>query len=312
MEEEFDSLYSKFIDEKDRYESQYIFVIHNSPIESVLDKIHKILNIFDDISNPGKKGFLKSKIGTLMKQFEGIKSETTINGIYLVSKENKINEFELKKYWKDTLTHFDCENILVKYGEFFDIDWLKHLLLNRSFIHILHIKNNNLRHIHLNKTKKKIANVKEEKKMDLVLYVQENIPKDNICLIHGVSGLLKSIKDNAHLKVLNGDKKDDQLLEEHDKIINEQNAKELQFWLDNLLNPKEGKKIVFGDEIKSNIKMKLLKTLFCTENIKNKIIAKVPKDEQIFEMKIVKSFDSTDVGKRLETDFKGALGVKYY
>ena len=201
MEEEiFGTTYSEYINKKDKHESMYIFVIHNTTIESYLEKIYKMIGIIDDIQNTSKKFYLKTRLKNLISYLEGTIPETSMNRVFLL--DNDVKEFELRKYWKDTLIMFKCDNILVKYGEQFNLEWLKDLLLNRSYIHVLHLKNNNLKHIHLNTTKKKINNEKEEKKMDIQSYITENIPKGEICIVHGVSVFLKTLKENLSLKLL--------------------------------------------------------------------------------------------------------------
>lgn len=306
---QFNSTFDKYKNISDKYESLYIFVVRGLTVDDFLDKINKIVGIIDDIPNSSKRGFLKTRLHIFIKYLEGLKSGTVINGIYLLG--NDVNEFEFRKYWKDTLLQFGCDNLLLRYGDNYQLEWLKSLLLDRTYINIMHLKNNVLKHFHLNSTKRRLHQEKNEKKMDIQLYINENIPKGDICIIHGVSSFLKTIKDSSTIRIFNGDKKDDQLFEEHEKIINEKNGSELQEWLDKLLDPKDGKKIVFGIDIKSSINDKLLKTLYCSPDVKLKIIEKVPSEYIVFDIVVVKSFGD-DIGRRLVSDFKGAVGIRFY
>ncbi len=308
-EEHFDNEFATYKNCEGKYESMYIFVVNNLVIEALIEKVKKMIVLVDEIQNSSRRGVLKSRLGNFMKHLLGIQSETNVKSIYLVSED--VNEFSIKPYWMDTLSSFSCENFLIRYDSKFDLEWLKNLLLDRKYIHVLQMKNNSLKHIHLNKTKKRAATEKEEKGMSIQLYIQENIPKGDLCIIHGVSSLIKGIESTPKMKILNGHKRDDEIALEHEKFSNEQNATLLKWWLDRLTDPKEGSKIVFGVDINKCIGSKTLKTLFCSSEMKKKVFEKIPRDSLIFEIIEVKSFGE-DIGKRLITDFKGGIGIKFY
>ena len=277
----FNTIFENYKNIIDKYESLYIFVVYGASIEAFLEKIHKMINIADEISNPSKKSYIKSRLYSFVKHLDGIKPETIIENIYLVG--NSVSEIFLEPHWKKTLIDFSCDNIIVNYGENYQLDWLKKLLLDTSFINIIHLKNNTLKHLHINTTKKRLFVEKNEKKMDVEQYIKNNVSAD-ICIVHGVSSFIKTLTEDKKIKILNGDKRDEELIEKYEKICNEKNAEQLQWWLERLLDPKEGKKIVFGIDIKIAIKDRLLKTLFCTSEVNKRIIDKVPLDEQIFEI----------------------------
>jgi len=306
---QFDTIFNKYKDASDKYESLYIFVVRGLIVEDFLDRVHKMIGIVDDIPNSSKKGFLKSRLYTFVKHLEGLKSESIVSGIYFLGSD--INEFEFRGYWKETLSQFACDNVLLRYGDSYQLEWLKNLLLDRSYINVVHLRNNILKHYHLNSTKRKLYQEKNEKKMDMQLYITESVPKGEICIVHGISSYLKTLKDSNTLKILNGDKKDDQLFEEYEKITNQKSSLELQEWLDKLLDPKDGKKIVFGIDIKKCINAKLLKTLYCSPDIRLKILEKILPEDIVFDIVVVKSFGD-DIGRKLVNDFKGAVGIKFY
>ena len=151
--EKFDDIFRTFKNVKDKYESLYIFVANGLMIDDFVDKINKMVGIIDDISNTNKRGFLKTRLKTLLKHLEGFEAESNVNGIFLLG--NCVNEFDHRPYWTSTLKEFKCDNLMVKYGETYQFDWLKNLLIDRSYVNVLHVKNNVLKHIHLNDTKKK-------------------------------------------------------------------------------------------------------------------------------------------------------------
>lgn len=307
--DEFNEIFNKYEQCKDKFESLYIFVIHDLIIEDVLEKIKKMLIIIDQISSNAKKSYLSNRIKNFQSYLEGIKENTQINNIFMIS--NKIDSVTLKNKWKETLKYFDCDNFLVKYDNNYQISWLRDLLLDYSYTHILHFRNNDLKHYHFNSTKKKLHKTYSSKSMNVIDYINENTNKGEYCIVHGISSFLRSLSDSITLKVLNGDKKDDEILDILDKFKNEQNIQELSEWMNKFNDPKDGKLIVFGKDIGICMKNKILKTLYCSEDFQKKVFNVVPKEDIIFEMKIVKSYGN-DIGKKLIDDFKGAIGIKFY
>lgn len=305
----FDSEFGKYKNLEDKYESQYIFVINGMVVEELIEKVRKMVVIVDAGSNPTKKTYLKAKLNNFIENLIGIKPETKVECIYFVS--NSVAYHEFRPYWKETLNIFGCDNLLIKYDNFYPLGWLKNLLLDRSYINVLRLDGNNLRHFHLGSTKKKLFKDKDEKKLDLALYLQENIKSQELVLIHGVSSFTKGMIDTPKLKIFNGYKRDEELFEEYDKIINAANAEQLQWWLDRMLDPKEGKKLVFGKDIGIGITDNMIKTIFCSPERSIKLIENYV-DENIQDRLIIVKSYGEDVGKRLITEFKGAVGVKFY
>lgn len=305
----FDSTFSKYKGISDRHQSLYIFVINNLVLEELIEKIKKMITIIDSGSNPSKKAYLKSKLNNFVENLIGIQHETKINGVYFVS--NSVSYYEFRPFWRETLTSFKSDSLIVKYDDTYQLDWLKNLLLDRSYINILHLNNNNLKHVHMGLTKKRLFKDKNEKKIDTQLYIQENISKGEIVIIHGISSCLKGIVDTNVLKILSGHKKDEELLEVYEKIINDGNAQQLQWWLDRMLDPKEGKKLVFGKDIGTGITDGIIKTVFCSPERKIKLLEKYTNENINDKLIVVKSYGN-DVGKRLSVEFKGAIGIRFY
>lgn len=304
--------FSQFKTIKDRHESLYIFVIYDMPPEQVNEKIHKMIGIVDTISNPGKRHYVKTRLYTMATFIEGIKKDDIMNGIYFLSADT-VDECMLKKEWKDTLIYFQCDKFNVKYDNKFDLEWLTNFLQDTTFVDVIHAKNNNIKHYQLNGTKKRLHTEQTSKNMDLTEYIAKEIEPKKLCIVHGVSSMLKQMNDSSDgfIKVYKVDKRDDDILNEIDRLKNDGNSKELEQWLNKLLDPKQGNKIVFGVDINKNIKDKMLKTLFCSVEMEQKIKEGVPEEYRVFDVIVVKTFGD-DVGKRLITDFRGAVGIKFY
>lgn len=307
--EQFEAIFGKYKNIEDRHESLYIFVINGLVIEELVEKVKKILSIVDSCNNPVKKSYLKSRLNNFIENLAVVDAETIVNCIYMVS--NSVSYHELRPYWKETLTNFKCDKFIVKYDNNYQLGWLKNLLLDRSYINALHLNNNVLKHIHLGFTKKRLFKEKDEKKMDINMYINENIKPNEIVIIYGVSSFLKNVQTTQKIKLLTGHKRDDELLEEYDKILNDENAVQLQWWLDRMNDPKEGKKIVFGKDIGNGITDGMIKTVFCSPERSIKLVKNYSNDNIEDKIVVIRSYGD-DIGARLVNEFNGAIGIKFY
>lgn len=312
MNQHFVNTFSKFKQEEDRFESLYIFVIRGMTVEAITTEVKRMIAIADEMGNNVKKNYIKARLYSFVTFLEGAGLETVLSGIYMVYK--KIEEIAIAPEWNETLEMFKCKNFVCEYGDKFKLDWLHDYLTDRSYLNVLQIQNNNIRHIYLNLTKRVIHSEQEEKKCDLNEFVTQHIPKGEYCVVHGVSSFIKQLKDSSYLRVLNGNKRDEEILEEFDKLLNEKKSIELQRWLDTMSNPdsKDAKKLAFGKEITEAINDRMLKILFCTPRMKKQVIEKLNEDDLIFDIVEIKSYEPTDVGMRLRKDFNGAIGIKFY
>jgi hypothetical protein len=171
--------------------------------------------------------------------------------------------------------------------------------------------NNTLKHFHLNLTKKRVHLEKTEKSMNINKYINESCA-NNICIIHGISSLIKTIDLSENIVVLSGDNTDDVLIQVYKNIGNKKNIKLLKYWLDKIIDPKESHKLVFGKDIGSCIIDCSLKTIFCSLERKTKILENFGKEHKIPELIVILKDDNDFTCRQFFEDFKGGLGIKYY
>jgi hypothetical protein len=141
IESKFNETFNKFKDDKDKFDSLYIFVIYDFSKEEMEEKFTKIFKQLDSIGDSKKKGFLKSRIFDFKKNIEMYK-DNIINGIFLVGET--IRYFELDKYYLETLKMFKVSKINFEFDKNYNIKWLKDLLLDRNYVNVLKVKNNDL------------------------------------------------------------------------------------------------------------------------------------------------------------------------
>ena len=305
----FNDTFGKYKSVTDRHQSLYIFVINGVTIENLIERVTKMVTMADTITNPVRKSYIKTRLNKFLENLTVVEPLTNVEGIYFVG--SSTNFIELNRYWKDTLNMFQCSDMLVRYDDVYQLEWLNNLLLDRNYVHVLHFRNNNVRHYYLGLTKRKLHQDKTEKKMDVMEFIQENVG-GNICMIHGVSSFLKGLTDTDNMKIFNGDKRDEELIEEYEKILNRKNCKILKIWMDKLTHPTEGRRLVFGQEIGKGIQDCLLKAVFCSPERKIKLMDNFSLDNKMPELIVIKQLDDDEYVRRFMVDFKGGLGITYF
>lgn len=315
----FDNNFEKYSSIKDKFDSLYIFVIYKLDFESSYEKVSKIINIIDSMSDVKKKSYLKNRLHNFREYLKmNYNLESLISGIFMVSDDVKLEV--LTPYHAQTLDMFSHNKLSYEYDCMYPIDWLKKLLLDRTYINVIKIKNNDVTHIKLNSTKKHNVNSSTIKSMNLAKIVEDLIPKGEPYLIHGVSSVLKNYVDKNALAIRSVELTDEMILGIVSSVKILEYKKELEQILDRLLDPKFGSKIVFGKDIKISIQNSLLKTLYCTDTVEKQLV-NIPCHLKNFDVRVIKRIECGDIADRMKIDdiynrldknFSGAVGIKYY
>jgi hypothetical protein len=306
----FETIITKYSNYKDKVDSLYIFVIYKINLEDLSEKITKLISNIDTMNDNKKKSYLKNRLNNFREYLKlNNKPETIINGIFMIS-ENIYME-DLIPYYLQTLNMFEHKKISYQYGSEYPLEWLKDLLLDREFINVIKVKNNDITHTKINSTKKINVYTNTIKSMDLKKIILERVPKGEPYLIHGVSVSLKNFVDKNAISVNTTELTEEAILKIMSNIKNIQYHNELTDIFNKLLDPKIETKITFGKDIQTCIKSSLLKTLYCTETIQKKL-STIPDHYKNFEIKVVKLIEKGDISDKLEKDYGGAIGIKYY
>ena len=306
----FDTTFSQYSTIKDKFDSLYIFVIYKLDLELCYEKISKMINIIDSMSDVKKKTYLKIRLHNYREYLKiNYTPESIISGIFMI--DSNVHLEQLIPYYTQTLDLFSHNKMSYEYDCSYPLTWLKKLLLDRDYINVIKVKNNDITHTKMNSTKRINVYSSTIKSMDIYKIVEERIPKGESYLIHGTSVSLKNYVDKNAIGIYTSELDDESILKIASNIKNLQYQKELEDILSKLLDPKLGNKIVFGKDIKSCVKNSLLKTLYCTEVIQKQTL-NIPVHLLNFEIKVINQIEKGDIFDRLEKDFAGAVGIKYY
>jgi len=303
QEEQFNNNFNKYKEIKDKYESLYIFVIFEVTREEMEEHFIRFFKMLDGISDQKKKVFLKSRISDFKKNIDSTK-DTIINGIYLVGES--IKYYPIEKYYLETLKMFKVNKYNYKFGKNFDIIWLKNLLLDRTYVNVIKVKNNDIVISKINSTKQLCTFNETIKSMNLLEILKSKVEKEIKFMIHGNSSNLKQLVDYKN-KLCLGIFNKELTLEEINEFIEDslylENINELQKHLEKL----DDSKLVFGNDVLEQAESGFIKIIYCTPE-------KLEKYYRIdnLEIKIIKSSKKNETINNFIKNFDSGLGIKYY
>ena len=168
----------------------------------------------------------------------------------------------------------------------------------------------------LNSTKKKIYYSEESKDIDIEEYIKENNKNNNDLshnefLVHGVSSHLKNLKLDGH-HVFKKYLTDDEIFRvfyESDMI---KKHKMLEECIGYLSNEKMEHRVKFGKHLQKGIKNYIIKRVFCTKAMNEKLHNILSFEYLNFEIIEVESLKENDIVDILDRDYKGIIGFTYY
>jgi len=307
--EKFNTIFNKFREDADKFESLFTIISYNLTINETVNKLDHYMKLINTIKDMKRKIYLNDRIykfKEFLQQKSTIETETiNVNSVFLIS--NDINEIPLETKWIEALKEFDINKFIFKYNSNFEIDYLKCLLIDTDYKHVIFIKNNEMKHIYFTDHKKKVHH--ESKNIDIKTYVDKEIKET--CIIHGISPILKSLKIDKHL-IFSKCLKD----EEISLIFKKENMRiihaSLEEYFGYISNPKKSHQIIFGKEIEKKIVSKELAKIFCSSEMYQKLLDKVPKQYFTFKLIQVDSLEKGDVGDKLKVHYGGMIAVTYY
>lgn len=308
--DEFNTRFAKYNDKTDKFDSLYIFVMYQITLEDSCEKISRMIAVIDAMKDAKKRMFLKTRLHDFREYLKtNYKPFAHINNIFMVS--DIINEENLDKYHIDTLNIYNHQKCSYKFGSTFPLKWLKDLLLDREYINSIYIKNNDIHITKMNSTKKVTIYTNTIKSMNLGQIISDNVTKGDMYIVHGVSVVLKGFVDTTAIACYTRELTDEEILD----IVKNLKSKQLQKELSDVLlkqnDPKEGSKFVYGRDIQKCVKDSMLKCLYCSNRIYERT-KNIPIGLRNFEIKVVQMIEKGDIGDRLDRDYDGAIGIKYY
>jgi len=291
----------------DKFDSLYTVVVYSTDIQEFIKVLYKKLKIVQKVKNDFKRKYLNNRLYSFVNYMEQGGHKSPINSLYLVGKE--IFEYKLQKKHIGILKEFNVDKILIKSDGIFDIDYINSLLTDRSYREIIFVRNNKLRHIYLNETKRKVINEEEEKSLDVEKYIKENVKSK--CLVHGVSAVLKNLKLNGH-HVIKKHLTDNEIKEFYRREEMAKRHIQLKEYISMMQREDLMHRVKCGKDLQKAIRKCMIKEVLCSKVMARKIEERIPKELQNFQIIIIESLEKCDIGEDLVRNYSGIIGLTYY
>ena len=291
----------------------YTILVHSYNNEELLVTINKKLeNINKNINNSYQKKFINDRINSLITHLESnFKNNDEINAIFLI--DTKVNRIDLSKKDKSFCNQWKISKFIFDYDEKFNIDFLVELLSTKMVNTVFKFDKSNYSVIEMDNTKSRSLESHSSLDEDSITKM---IANHKPVILYGINQILKKLShlENNELTVTYQNMSNENVIEII-KIKNIEKNQEMfkEEFLDNLINPLIEDKLVYGKkEIEFAIKNYMIKKLFI--NPKMLKILKEKADASIlnFVIIVVQSIKHGDYGQRLNKDYGGMVGIKYY
>lgn len=304
--------FDKYKDMSDKFESLFTIIIYDYSATAAIEKIQHHLGLINLMSDKYKRIYLYNRLKEFKEYLINRFVDGNISGIFLVGKETYA--FDIISEWEEIISTFDIEKFIFKHNDSFELKYLQSLLTDASYRSVILVSGTKFTHYYYNMSKRKFITQQTAKLNDLITYMTDI--KDT-CIVHGTSNILGTLINitthdlSKHIieKRLLRDTEIDDLFEKH---LNTERAKDLELWLSKMLHPEYGKRLVFGKDIPKKISERLIKTVYCSEEMTDKVRQRIPSDLINFEIITIRSYDNNDIGRKLQKDFNGIVGITYY
>ena len=291
----------------------YTILVHDHTIEELIDIVKKKLeNINKRISNSFKKKLINDKIYSFINYLESVQNQTDkINSVFLIN--DKINRIDMSLSEKSFCKNWNISNFIFEFDEEFKIDYLSELLSTKMIKCVFKFDKSSYSVIHLDSTKSKV--VENHSSLDedsIIKFINQHKP----VAIYGLCSILKKLShlESKNLSVINKQMSNNDVLELI-KVKNIEFNQELfkTEFLDNINNPALLDKLIFGKkDISEAINNFLIKKLFINPKLYKILKDNADSSTLNFEIIIVQSLKSGDLGQTLNKNYNGMVGIKYY
>ena len=298
----------KFKNENDNF--SYTFIIYDISTEEFVNQLKKkIDNLNKKINNSFKKKNINDRLFSFITYIESNYTPNfNINSIFLVNK--KVYNLQFTKNDLQFCKKWNINKFYMNYDFTFQIEYLIRLFSTNSTKTIFKFDKTNYEIIELDSTKSRI--VENHKNMD-IQEINNFISNYKPTVIYGNNIILKKLDSQKNTIIFENMNYEKILELISNKEIEENQEKFKKEFLDNLTNPSEMDKLIYGKkEVGLSIENFQIKKLFINPKLLKILKEKADPSMLNFEIVMIKSQKKGDLGTILNKDYGGMVGIKYY
>ena len=300
---------SKFKNMNEKF--SYSILTYSYTNEELIDLLKKKLeNINKKIKDSFKKKFINERIFSLITNLESsFNMNEIVNGIFFVNSD--INKIIFSKENVKYCNKWSLQKLSLDYDDKFSTQYLTQLFSEKSLEIVFKFSKSDYTVLEIDSVKSRTIESHSSMDEDSI---KNYISKFKPSVLYGNNQILKKFNELDGILIDMKNLTNEELVE----VIEIKNIKENQElfkkeFLDNLTNPSQQDKLLFGrNEIVEAINNYMVKKLFINPKLYNILLEKLDNSVLNFEILIVKPNEPGDYGQILNRDYGGIVAIKYY
>lgn len=287
------------------------FLVHDLTSSEWIDRLYQQLKKLQAIKNSYRRKEANDKLFSLITFLkENHQPEDIVNYICLIDKE--IYLFKIPKKPLQVLKEYRIHNYNYYRDYAFKINIFKDIFHNWEWKHIVEWSSNGVEYYKITQFKKTIPELLPKDSIgELSSEINTISLGKSIGIIHGRNSMLKKLNVSDKWKIYTTHLHREEIWTEFRKINLQQNNK----LLDNvfqLMRTDDSKLIIGETEMKQAIEYYMVKEVYCSENMLEKLKSLANPDYYNFNIIIIGCLEKGDSADIIERDYGGYIGIKYY
>ena len=196
--------------------------------------------------------------------------------------------------------------------DYFRVDIFQDIFHNQNWNHVIEWNSNEVVYYKLTQHKKTVPELLPKDNLkELSFEISKlDIGKTN-GIVHGSNSQLKKLEITDKWNILTIHLSPDELINEFRKIDLQHNNQLLEKVFQ-MIKMDDSKLIIGETEMKQAIEYYMVKEVFCSEKLIEKLKSLAPLEYYNFNIIMIGSLDTDDAANIIERDYGGYIGVKYY
>lgn len=287
------------------------FLVHHITSSEWIDKLYYQLKKVQNIKNSYRRKDANDKLyGLITYLKDKTEPEEIVNYICFIDKE--IHLIKIPKKPLHTLTEFLIRNYNYYRDGYFRVDIFQDIFHNQNWKHVIEWSSKEAIYYKMTQHKKTVpALLPNDNLKELSFGISKlDIGKTN-GIVHGSNSKLKNLEIADKWSILTIRLSPDELINEFRKITL-QNNNQLLEKVFQMIKMGDSKLIIGEVEMTQAIEYYMVKEVFCSEQLIEKIKSLAPTEYYNFNIIMIGSLCNGDYANIIERDYGGYIGVKYY
>lgn len=264
----FETLVEPYQEVAGKKNSLYIYVLFNCPKSKITEHISSQIKNLDKVSDGFKRKLYTQRYYTFRQYlqdeiFKGEsdgKNEPKITQLFFVG--DTITHHPLPPNITSLLRKYGCPSIRFRYGDKFELAWLKDYLLNDQPFHVVCLQHYHLSYWQMTRSKKRLMAEYSDKQTELSSFLQQHVSPHS-CVLYGTGPRWSAFSQTSGVShVVPGMLNEEELSYLVDRMAQEKKIERLQKDLDLLKSQNTCHRLKFKQDLPEALQSGLMARLY--------------------------------------------------